>query len=248
MRDQLEVSKQFLEMVSEIVRASKSKISVADYLQDSLFRTLTIGANHDDRIRTISYLCQTGCLQVSDDNFVILQSSPPDWLVQAGAMGLDEAYDLAIDFLPNPSLIEKFDQAVLNEIGLKGELAFIDHLRKNHGAYDEITHVSLFDDSLGYDVIHSDVSQNHFLYEVKTTSRPNSGYFEFFVSRNEFKTSMNASNWRIACMRISKGSCFFEGFVDWENLKHSLPVDQNADMVWSSTRVTVSTANLIPDS
>jgi hypothetical protein len=244
----MDASKQFLDMVTEIVKASQLGISVADYLNDSIFRTLSIGANHDDRVRTIGYLTQTGCLQIRDDKFIIIESSAPEWLIQGGAMGYEQAFDLASQFLPPSERKEKFDHAVLQEIGLRGELAFVEYLRNKHKSNQEIRHVSLFDDSLGYDVICETYGQPKHMYEVKTTSRPNLGIFEFFLSRNEFETSMKIPNWKIACMRISKEKVKFEGFINWENVNGFFPIDQGKDITWSSAKVTIKTIDLLTDS
>jgi hypothetical protein len=243
----MDVSKQFIDMVDEIVKASKLEISVANYLQDSLLRTLSIGANHEDRLRTIDFLVQTGCLQIRDDRFLLVKTSAPEWVIQAAAKGFEKAFNLAPEFIPHSEWKEKFDYSVLKEIGLRGELAFVEHLRLNQGPDDEIKHVSLFDDSLGYDVLHEIAGRPASMYEVKTTSRPNKGYFEFFLSRNEFETSKKAGNWKVACMRISEGNASFEGFVDWEYLKENFPVDQNGQITWSIAKVIVEATNLMID-
>jgi hypothetical protein len=234
-------------MVTEIVSASKANLSVADYLRDSILRPIAVGANHDDRVRVVAFLVESGCLLIRDDRFVLIQSSIPDWLIQAGAKGFKLAFELRSPFLPNFSSVEKFDQAVLNEIGLKGELAFVEYLRNKYKSNNDIRHVSLFDDTLGYDVLRTSADKSTFMYEVKTTSKPDLETFEFYLSRNEYRTSKSVSNWKIACMRISEGEAYFEGFLHWENLRNSFPIDQEENISWSASKVTVRKANLLTD-
>lgn len=224
-------------MVSEVTRAAESGMKVSDYLSDSLLRPMKIGESHTDRVRTIEHLVQQGSLIVQDDRFLIVDVVIPDWLTQAAGKGLEDAFVLAEVFLPTEDARQKFDYLVLKEIGLKGELAFIDFLREVHGDNCEISHVSLFDDSLGYDVVLRKPDGFKSYFEVKTTSRPRGKDFPFFLSRNEYEIGVKSEAWSIACMLLENGVAKLVGTLNAAQLAGRLPYDVSSEITWATVKV-----------
>jgi hypothetical protein len=224
-------------MVSEIARSAKSGMTVSNYLSDSLLRPVKAGESHADRVRTIEYLVQQGSLVIQADKFQIVDVIIPEWLTNAAGLGFEDAYRLAEDFTPTEASKLKFDHLVLTEIGLKGELAFIDFLRAFHGDSCEINHVSLFDDSLGYDVVLRKPDGETLFFEVKTTSRPRDVDFPFYLSRNEYNVGITSKSWTIACMLMLNGTANCVGVLTASQLEGQLPLDVSANITWSNVRV-----------
>ena len=241
------VTSQFVEMAAEFMIAAEQGTSFSQYLLDSKIRPAEIGKSHDDRMRVLHFLESEGSLMVVDDTLVALKSSSPSWLTQAASQGIPEAFDLADKFATSSASGSKFDSAVLEAIGLTGELAFIEYLKAKSNHDLEIVHCSLFDDSLGYDIRTKSPDGHVNYYEVKTSSRPSSAKFAFFLSRNEAAIGAKLENWNIACMRIVQGDAKFAGFLSANHVLPLLPVNQFENAKWSSAEINISSNLLTND-
>lgn len=237
---------EFLSMAREIIKASQIDIRVSEFLHDSLLRPVRVGESHDDRVRTMNFLIHQGSLAILEDRFHLVRGLLPDWLAIPASQGFSEAFNLANEFLTTAISKSKFDHQILQEIGLKGELAFLEFLREVHGTSAEITHVSVFDDSLGFDITVTTSTGEVQNFEVKTTSRPEKDVFDFFLSRNEYQVAKQNQNWAIACMRIIEGDIVFQGLVDWSEVFDSFPDDKNPEITWASVKIKVKQASLKP--
>jgi len=95
------------------------------------------------------------------------------------------------------------------QIGAAGEAAVIQECREEFtvlGRIDllpSIVQVSLFDDTLGYDISAPTLQQGSRYLEVKTASAVSDGVFPFYLSRNEYEVGRrHPSEWSlVACER-----------------------------------------------
>lgn len=242
----MKYTQQFIEMATEIMLAARDNVLASEYFHDSMIRPIKIGASHEDRVRTVDHLVLQGSLAINAGKFEVVTGGEPEWLLATAALGFHQAHALAEWLLPNPGMRAKFDQLLTKAIGLRGELAFLDFLISRNPNYVELQHVSLFDDSLGYDITLTTEDGVRHLFEIKTTSRQTLSEFEFYLSRNEYRIAGLEAHWYIACMRISNGEVNFEGLVNWEKLQTTFPNDTSPRNTWASAKVSVQTADLRP--
>ena len=164
------------------------------------------------------------------------------WLENEILGGSEIAWEIAQAIDVSGELEKKFDNSLQVQLGLEGELAFVSFLEVNlpDTRRATINHVSLLDDTAGYDVrCRSSMHQNEFdLFEVKTSSRISST-FNFFITRNEFKVANNEVNWRIAAMRKVDSKYEFLGLLRFSQFSSYLPKDIHVASKWMSASVSV---------
>lgn len=231
-----EVPSRLSRVALELVQLGKVGHDFDSYVSASILKPLDSGVTHSDRMRVLESLLNEGCLLLSEGKFFSDYGYVPGWLVGGVADGFVEADEVAEGLLVSSEQRKKFDAAVLVQIGLKGEQAFVDALRERLPASATISHVSLFDDSLGYDVEVRVGSAQRICFEVKTTSRK-SRKFEFFLSRNEAQVASKlGASWLLGLVQIKEGVAEVLGTSHFSSLLHKLPHDQSEEVTWASVR------------
>jgi hypothetical protein len=150
--------------------------------------------------------------------------------------------------LPESSDEDVFDRHLLEEIGLKGELAVISELKTQLDVnfHKRIQHVSLKDDRTGFDIVAPSVlstSQNRKL-EVKTTCRPGK-HFNFYISRNEYEVGCRETSWRLVFVELNDGIPNVLGNLTINTLLDRVPIDQGNDITWKSAKVKILKSEII---
>jgi hypothetical protein len=140
-----------------------------------------------------------------------LRLHPPTWFAEAGELVTSER-DLPIDLVDLASELGvgdqdafrtltrawiKFDDERRREVGLLGELAFVDWVQARYPG--PLVHVSQFDDSAGFDVAIGDVQRAN--VEVKTTLKL--GEPTIYLSRNEYRVMLSDPFWCLQLVRLS---------------------------------------------
>lgn len=238
----MNLTSQSLVIAREIISLAGKSTTLTEYKQDSLLRKVEPGTSHDDRLRMIKFLEIEGLIRTREDRVELIRGTVPDWIVDFASQGSAEAYSIAeiLDPVDNWG-VNKFDESVLKQIGLQGEIAFIEHLRDTVDSPKEILHVSLFDDSLGYDVRMTDKEGAESFFEVKTSSRPVSKKFQFYLSRNEYEVSSTLTGWKLACMQISAGRAGFIGFCPTDFVHENAPKDASEVGQWAVVKFKLAT-------
>lgn len=148
----------------------------------------------------------------------------------------------------------KVDRQALEAFGAEGEEAVLEACRKHliglpHLA-DEIAHVSLVDDTLGYDIASPDRAGHRHRIEVKATSAL-PGWADFFLSRNEASVGKRDPSWSLVVTRREVDAdkdvlrMRVIGWLRFTDLEDLLPLDRptapadSARCTWESCRVTV---------
>lgn len=146
-------------------------------------------------------------------------------------------------------LAHKVDFEANAAAGLAGELAVVaacqEHLNQA-GRPDlaaEVTRVSEFNDTLGFDVTSPDRSGIRHNLEVKTTRSPH-GPVEFFLSRNEVLVGSTDPGWSIVVARQGiDEQCHIVGWTPYATIADLLPSDAEPDAGrrgrWASVRITL---------
>jgi hypothetical protein len=235
----VKVSGQLLELIIAIYQYVDASIKFEDFEQDSRLRPVEAGNSHEDRMRALRFMLDEGLVASVDGVLCAVKGMLPPWLVEAAANGDTNAFRIADRAQPNTEVGSKFDHELLREIGSRGEAALMKILQGHWGEIATVTQVSLFDDSLGFDLLAVFESGYELKIEVKTTSRPKGKSFPIFISRNEYEVAEKSNDWRLALMRIVDSNVEFEGVVDWEQLKGIFPADRGELISWASAKVEV---------
>lgn len=155
----------------------------------------------------------------------------------------------------------KVDRQALEAFGAEGEQSVLDACRRHLAGLphliDEIAHVSLVDDSLGYDIASPDRTGHRHRIEVKATSAL-PGWAEFFLSRNEADVGRRDTQWSLVVTRrevdADSGMLVMRvaGWLRFADLEDLLPKDtaaapgDSARSTWASCRVTLPDDRLRP--
>lgn len=153
----------------------------------------------------------------------------------------------------------KVDRQALEAFGAEGEEAVLQACRKHLAGLphliDEIAHVSLVDDSLGYDITSPDRAGRRHRIEVKATSAL-PGWAEFFLSRNEVSVGRRDPGWSLVVTRrepeprASSLVMRVMGWLRFSDIADLLPRDQepapgqSSRCRWASCRVTLPDSRL----
>ena len=93
-----------------------------------------------------------------------------------------------------------------------------------------IIHVSINDDTKGYDIEFDNIINEKKLLEVKTSSLPGKT-FSFYLSRNEYEVGkLNANNWSVVLVKLSNGNPVFFGALTVNDLNKYLPEEKFEDI------------------
>lgn len=244
-----EISDQWLEIVRDVVSAAAEGLSIPEFNRRSILQPLNIEASHFDRSRVLVQLIEDQVIAVEDRCLALGRIDSAGWLLDGMKAGNSLVWEVAQLVDVQERVIKKFDHERLAEIGSLGEDFVVDELRRLLSAENSrrIRHISLEDDSVGYDVLtpsvtHSDQVQ---LLEVKTSVRPGN-IFSCFVSRNEFRVGCNNSNWSLVCVRLIDSKPTLLGHINLNLIRNNFPVDQEPSIRWESSRVQIPLVVLRP--
>ena len=230
------------EMAVEALSSARRKITVKEFKNYCNMITPEVGKSFYDRIRVAEFLIDQETILVHDGRLILNQHSKHLWLEKEISDGSENAWEIAQAIDVSGELARKFDNSLQVQLGLEGEMAFISFLEVAlpDTRRRTIKHISLTDDTAGYDVSCSSGSHNDEfdLFEVKTSSRI-SNSFNFFITRNEVKVANSESNWRLAAMRKVNSKYEFLGLLRISQFSSYLPKDIHAASKWTSASVAV---------
>ena len=238
----------WLELALEIVQAARERMSLSSFLAYQQLALPQAGKGIRDRQRVLKVILELGIVDEINGILVLGSPSIPDWLSESLVVGNETAWGIVQEIDPAGILARKFDDTNLKIIGELGEQAVISELKKQTPAdmHTKIQKVSDHDDMAGYDVrAPKDKDKNFLLLEVKTTSRPISETFSFYLSRNEAQVGEKNNNWFLVATHISNEKTAVIGHVTFEVLRKFLPIDSIHDSQWQSVRITVKNNELV---
>lgn len=177
-----------------------------------------------------------------------LEQANPAWLDDF-ANNVNSAAELPIDLLqlvdglrlPEFEILDlsshvarKFDDTAQQELGALGERLLVESLRARTSA--TVEHVSLSDDTLGFDVLVSD-HRNRAEVEVKTCRalRP----VRFFLSRNEFEHMRASPRWVLQIVTVIDHRIADYWTVEPGWIEESAPRNVHDASRWESIQVVV---------
>jgi hypothetical protein len=109
-----------------------------------------------------------------------------------------------------------------------------------------VRHVSLYDDTAGYDIVAPCIDESERLLEVKSTTRKGQSV-EIFLSRNEAMMGVQRPNWWLVICHVTdiegrQGEIL--GWVQGEFLSNRLPQDLPGGM-WQSVKIEIPVEEIV---
>jgi hypothetical protein len=236
----------FLQMAVDCVEFAHAARHVKDYT-DFCKRQLGPGTAYYDRIRVKDQLIDEGFIRVEGNRLRLGVAKAVEWLERALADGESSAWELC-DYYPKRRLKFDPDDTASRELGLAGELYVIECLKDvlPQGFEDRIIHVSLEDDSAGFDIRTPSVSrpESELLFEVKTSSRTGPT-FRLFLSRNEVETGLRNANWYLVLVTAHQGNLEIAGSLKLSAIADLLPQDTCDEASWLSLKLVLQLGELV---
>lgn len=233
-------------LLSAISIIGLNGVSLFDF---NLFAGLSkdFGFGFEDHARALDYLINEGTVRESQGRLRIRSLANLPWLPEVIARADSRAWQL-IDNLPQSVWKFSPDEVANMELGMQGELLVMDELRQSldQDLHEQIQHVSLEDDSLGYDIYSPSLfeARGDVRLEVKTSSRPGND-FVFYLSRNEFEVGRSVKNWYLVFVKVIEGMPALLGHIGVGELVDRVARDSDPDFKWQSIRGKIDTRELV---
>lgn len=230
------------EISLEVLKAARSGMAVKDFELHCRLAPITNGKSFFDRIRVAESLIQDKLISIDDGYLKIANKMLPESLVNKLITGLPIAWEI-LDCLDLPKkYLNKLDYDLLNRIGLDGELAVINELKKilPIQVLSRIIHISLVDDSAGFDIQSPSIkfSDENMFLEVKTSVRPGDK-FSFYISKNEARVAKQNDNWFLIGVESKPSGCQILGFLTFNMFSDLLPINQSSEGQWESAKIVI---------
>lgn len=190
-----------------------------------------------------------------------VRASPPPWLVQGSPLlaGIPaEAQQVLAELIQDPDRREAFLIAIANsDLSTRRELAALGEecvvavaraelvLLDRPDLADMVSRVSIYTDTLGYDVTAPLVRGGARRLEVKTTRADVSSSCAVFISRNEVEVGLRDRGWALVLCRATNGDCDVVGWCRGPSLAPYLPTDA-AGSRWLETRLVLPRTIFLP--
>lgn len=231
------------EISLDVIAAARIGMSVKDFEIQCRLAPSANGKSFFDRIRVAESLIRDKFISSEDGYLKLAQNSIPESLVDNLLSGSEVAWKILDCIDPSKKLLKKLDQDLLNKIGLDGERAVIGELKTHLSQedYGKIRHISLVDDSAGFDVQSPSVrnTDDVVFLEVKTSVRPGDT-FTFYISKNEARVGRQNQNWfLIGVETFSEGYRVF-GHISFNAFSDFLPLNQSSSGEWETAKIMVS--------
>ena len=228
-------------MSKDVIYFASKKTRITEYKNFCSFAKMQPGKSYYDRIRVLNFLIDEKIVRLEDEKIVLSKNSAPEWL---GKLVVENSKLLELidvfDFDENA--IFKFDQELIKEIGLAGEIYFFNLLLNKVPKHyqGKIVHVSLTDDSKGFDIVSPSVRFPDVLdfWEVKS-SIIKGDYFRFYLTRNEYSSSIKFKNWKLAAINKIDNEWNVIGYLESADLFNLIPSDSIDSTKWAVQQITL---------
>ena len=231
------------ELSLEVINAARLCMTVKDFEIHCRLAPLSNGKSYFDRIRVAESLISDGIVRIIDGQLRLPQGVIPNTLLVALFEGSAVAWKILDLIDPTFKFSRKIDQDLLLKIGLNGELVVIDELKSklSDTQHIKIRHVSLVDDSAGFDIQSPSVNntENTVLLEVKTSCRPGDR-FTFYISKNEARIGRQNRNWFLVGVEPVDVGYRVIGHMSFDVFADYLPVNQSSSGDWETAKIVVS--------
>lgn len=242
-------SSSWAKMSQFIASVASENISLEDFNSQLLIKEQRMGEGYHDYNRTLDRLISDGIILVDDKRLHLGKIVNVDWIENGLKHGEAYIWELAELIDPKSTLIKKYDDTRLKEIGDIGEEAVIELLRLklDESYHEKISHVAAINDTAGYDILAPSISNNEkqVLLEVKTTVRPSTD-FTFYLSRNEYRVALRSRGWNIICVKIISNIPKILGYIELQHFEDWLPREIDHRAKWATLKITIDVGDLKP--
>jgi Domain of unknown function (DUF3883) len=237
------------ELVLEAVDAASKRMGAKDFELQCRLAPIQNGKSYFDRIRVAEELIRNGLIEVEDGYLKLGSKEIPASLIKELKVGSELAWEILERFEHNNKFSQKIDLEILQQIGLDGEHAVIAELYRKipDTEHHRIKHISLFDDSAGYD-IRAPFLDNHehsALLEVKTSPRPGKNFI-FYLSQNEARVASLNKNWVLLGVTCIESEYKVLGFLFYHQFSNFLPINVDPKAKWESVKMSVPKDYFVP--
>jgi len=226
----------------DVILAAKQQISLKDFDLSCRIAESKIGQSYFDRIKALEKLQLEDIVVIDEGILKLTNSKFPNWLKDGLQEGNEQSWDIFEILDHGQSSFKKLNREILEKIGLDGEKEVIKNLKSllDEKDFNKVKHLSLIDDSLGYDIMTPSVKNpdNTLLYEVKTSTRKKE-YFDFYISRNEANVASRNTNWFLIAMLKINDQFEVIGNLRYELFQEFLPQDQSPLAKWESAHLKI---------
>ncbi|MGC6472612.1 MAG: DUF3883 domain-containing protein [Parvibaculales bacterium] len=181
-----------------------------------------------DRMEVLELLTEQKIILNNNGNLTMHPDPDFSCFNEGLAAGYEDAWEF-VDLIGKSKAAEKkFDNSKNIENGLMGEEFIVSELKKTlpEEKFNQINHVSLKDDTKGYDIEFENENNILKFLEVKTSSLPGNN-FSFFLSRNEYEVGkLKNDDWSIVLVKLFNGNPVFFGALTLADLNEYLPLEK----------------------
>ena len=228
-------------MSVDAISFAKRNAKLNDYRNFCNIAKAEIGKSYYDRIRVLDFLIDEKLIRIVDGALNLSNQVLPDWVSEL-ATSESKIWKLIDSFEFDENRIMKFDQEINNQIGLQGEEYFLTLLSNNFSESNKLKliHVSKTDDSAGYDIVAPNLISPEYLdfWEVKTSVIPNE-FFRFYITRNEFNSSIKYGNWKLVAINRIESEFTALGYLTADDLSQLIPIDSIKSTKWTVQQITL---------
>ena len=247
MIDLIKKNPEYLKMAIDAIEFAKNRFTIGDYIRFCKSKPRTLHDSYDQRRIIMDLLINSRLIQIDGRQLYITNLKPDGWLEEELSLGDETTWKIVETINPNNNFLNKFDENKIKEIGLDGELFVIEKIKEKISKefHENIKHVSLRDDSAGYDIIAPSINHKYdkVFLEVKTSIRP-SEKFNFFISRNEYEVGIQKSNWFLIFVQVLSGGKQILGHLKPAYFHEFIPLEQDKSVKWQSLKISVDKENI----
>lgn len=227
----------WFEAAIDIVSEAKLDRNIQDFLTILRLQPYSVGQSESYKYDVFKELMRLGIIQIKDKILTISDYAQLDWLHESLTNGNLFAWKFLNELPPRQTAsVKKFNAETLQKIGLEGEVFVVEYLKAKlpTDVHNDILHVSLTDDSLGYDISSRALKNvdNFIKLEIKTSVVPIEKHFSFFLSRNEYLVGNENSDWSIVAVTVENGHHKILGHLKAHQLEHLIPLERNFGCKW----------------
>jgi hypothetical protein len=230
------------ELVLDAITAASNGMGAKDFELQCRLAPIQNGKSYFDRVRVAEELMRSGLIEVEDGYFRLASKEIPPSLISELKKGSEVAWEILDCIDRKNKFSQKIDLDLIHQIGLDGEYAVIAELNKlvPESERHRIKHISLFDDSAGFDIQAPSTKNYEFsaLLEVKTSPRPGKS-FTFYLSQNEARVASLNKNWALLGVISVESEYKVLGFLSYYQFADFLPVNIDKRARWESVKVTI---------
>ena len=243
MIEELRNHPELLDIAFQAVSFAKEKKTVGDYKRYCMTLRRTLIDNYENRMRVMEFLINIKFIEKDEERLYLRGISLEPWIKELLLSGDKTVWELATAADKKSILTKKFDAERLGEIGLEGEKFVLSRLKcqLNPEVHRLVEHVSLSNDTLGFDIISPSVKVRNKLLnlEVKTSVRPSEN-FKFYISRNEFEKGNRNENWFLVFVKVINATHYILGHARPDIFMDFIPQEIDGSVKWESLKVEIN--------